>query len=756
MNWMKKMSFAKERRTKLCHFVQLVAVALLLVTPSAPLAAQTPTDAPVMEISLAWEGTNRQTWWTEAHIVLRNENTDWQGDVVVIDKQNEVTYRLPVELPAHSYKQYHIPLFVKSGNTLAIALQDDAGLHQEYRVVLNGLFDNSRVVVMADTREPFLAGPSAAQDARIWLNALDELPETSMAWDTVDVLLLNGISTADLTPTQQEALLAWVAAGGHLIVGGGPSLPQTLDGLPEQLRVAASGDTRILEKLYLESGALDNVAAVVLRPVGVVTPLVQAGDDAFAVRGAVGKGHVDIVGWDMAQPGGEAWLVDLWARDPVPAITTPVTDATPSSGAPTIQTLLRIPLPTLPKIWLWLLIFPLYIFLMGPGTLLLVRRLRRPVLAWILLPTWIIGAILLLAFGLSSAFSRTFPLVREVAIVTVPGESLPAKVVQGTAIYAPRIRDLTWNTTGSPRPLSGSYLLNSWYTEGDPFPIEARYLDDSITLQAHNPLGIVTWGTEGLYDPPSLRSELGIEKRDGRLFVTGEMQSEVTLHDVTLLLGDAAYAITLTETLSQDASIAISGKADDYRLYGPLPITVPPEASLSRGTACYVTGRADGVPFPAYGIGGTHIGESCLIYTIPCPTQPAGKIEAQLEHIQSKTENGWIDETLNIVYGYEPNTVLSFGTPAYLRIRQIEKLTLALLPASEAGILSPLTEVEKVSLWNWDADNWIDYPPAEEPLVLTGAAARQVFDAQQGVRLRLKPKRESMTVKVVITVEGTE
>ena len=111
---------------------------------------------------------------------------------------------------------------------------------------------------------------------------------------------------------------------------------------------------------------------------------------------------------------------------------------------------------------------------------------------------------------------------------------------------------------------------------------------------------------------------------------------------------------------------------------------------------------------------------------------------------------------MNIVYGYEPNTVLSFGTPAYLRIRQIEKLTLALLPASEAGILSPLTEVEKVSLWNWDADNWIDYPPAEEPLVLTGAAARQVFDAQQGVRLRLKPKRESMTVKVVITVEGTE
>lgn len=750
----------------------LIALALLLGGSHAPLAAQTPDNAPVMEINLAWEGNNRQTWWTEARVILRNENADWQGDVVVTDKHNEVTYRLPVELPAHSYKQYRIPLFVKDGNTLAIALQSDDGLQQEQRVVLHALFDNNRIVVMADTRGPVITGPLAAQDNRVWLDTLDDLPETSMAWDTVDVLLLNGISTADLTDAQQEALLAWVGAGGHLIVGGGPSLPQTLDNLSEPLHIATLGDVHILGQLHLDNDVLSNVAAATLIPGGIAVPLATASGNTVAVRGVVGKGRVDIVGWDMAQPGGEAWLIHLWDKDPIPAIISPLTNAAASTGAPTSYEMLRIPMSTIPKLWVWLLLFPVYLFVMGPGTLILVRRLHKPVLAWVLLPAWIVLAIVILALGLSSAFSRTFPLIRESAIVTVPGENLPARVVQGTAIYAPRIRALKWTTGGAPRPMHGSYLFESWYNDGTPFAMDARYFDGGSAMQASNPLGVITWGSEGLFDAPNLAADLTIASHDGQLFIEGTVTGEAALRDVTLLIDDAQYAITLTNTASANTPVALSrpvtstyttrsgyqggicGSRDYYNPYGAMVTSVVSNKVLARDTACYVTGLIDTVPFSTTGAGGTRVTESCLIYTVPCPAQPTGRLVAPLEIDPTRVENGWTEPELNITYGYAPNTTLYFNLPAYLQIAQIETLTVELQNAPEAGITSAVTDVEKISVWNWETETWMDYAPTAKPLILAGVDAAQAFDADEGVRLRLKPVGEGLTVRLSVTVEG--
>jgi len=773
--------------TKLVRFAVLGVLCAMLAPGGLPLRAQAPDETLTLEVIPAWEGYVRHSWWTEARVLLRNEGADWRGDLVIRDEQNQVTYRQALELPSHSYKQYRLPLFISNNAIPTIALQDAKGTQQETRVPGRGTFETGRAIALVDTREAFMRGQLAESDALIWLPDLTGLPETPMAWDVIDVLLLNGIATADLTPAQQEALLAWVAAGGHLIIGGGPALGQTLASLPEALRIAAPGSVRQFESITVEGAMLFDVAAAPLTPSAGARRLATAGGDTVAARRSVGKGVVDILGWDMAHPNSAAGLAQLWADDPQPAISITSSDASSSqalsAGSPNVYTLFDVPLTIMPKFWLWLLLFPLYIFLMGPGTLLLVRRLKRPVLAWVFIPIWICGAVIILALGLSSAFSQTFPLVHEVAMVSVPDATLPARVVQGTAIYAPRARRLTWNGPGFQRPLSGSYRLDSYYNTGDPFPVDARFTDAGMALQVRNPLGVVTWGTEGVYDSPDITANLRLtpqEDDSGTLYLTGEVWSEVALRDLSLLMGNASYGITLTESVAQDATVTVSrpltatysiysysgyagkfcGTANTYAAYAIYPSTPSVFSTASSPMECYLTGLADGVPFPAQELGGTQHQESCMVYTIPCPKQPSGKLTVALEPAVNKVENGWVDSTTSTVYASPPGATLHYVLPIYMQIQKVETLTLVLMRAPQAGTSESLTAITEISLWNWEEQTWIDYPPPEagqsqqRRLVVTGDTAQQSFDAQQGVRVRIST-RDSVTLKLILTLEGS-
>jgi len=340
-------------------------------------------------------------------------------------------------------------------------------------------------------------------------------------------------------------------------------------------------------------------------------------------------------------------------------------------------------------------------------------------------------------------------------------------------MYAPRIRRLTWNAAGAPRPMVGSFRVETWSSEGDPFPVEASYGDDATTFQTRNPLGVITWGAEGLYDSPAIQSDLSITLQDGLYHVTGHIRSETDLRDVALLMGNTAYNITLTQTIAQGTSVAISRPVTaTYSFNGPysnicgttsydyMPYSSPtlPSGSYNPVTStgpCYLTAFIDTVPFPANDIGGVHVQESCLIYSIPCPAQPPGKVETTLENATTKTENGWVDTYTHIAYGNAPGTTFNYVMPVYLHIATIDKITVALLPAPEANILTPLKDIEEVAVWNWTTKLWMVFPPTEAETVLTGATARQAFDPQEGVRVRVAPTDNSFTVKLIITVEGT-
>lgn len=764
---------------------------LLLLSPGRAIEvrAQAPDNVPEMTATTAWEGYLRTPGWTVVQVTLHNEVSDWEGELLLMDGEHEVTYRRAVQLPARSYKQYNIPLYIDGGlRKQEIVLQ---GAEWSKRSKLSFTFTDreERVCVVADDRD--LTDYALEEcEIRIWIQDLAQLPETPQAWDTVDLLLLNGMATSALTDQQRAALISWVGMGGHVIVGGGPALPQALDGFPAKLLIATAQETQLIDASILaETNALDEnverdiaVASLALRDTA--SSLLSEGNEVIAARERLGSGIVDVVGWDLTEAAGQTWVRMLWQGDQIPAVTLPFVSTGMSAALqPQARNLLQIPLSLAPKIWRWLLVFPVYLLLMGPGTLWIVRRLRRPILAWALLPLWIVISLLLLSLALSGAFSRTFPLFHERATVYASAFDMPARVFQGSAVYAPRIQELSWRTTGKPRPLFGGYRFNSWYNSGENFPVEVSAVgqaENDITVPQS--LGVVTWGTEGEIAPLQIQADLRLEARDAAPWVVGEIHSDVALKNVKLLFysNEVMHYLPLTTTVEPETPTRVSwvvtdttsqGRAENMTFcerphYGGYYYPVPRMPSqlvveeIQSLLSCYLTAKTEGVPFPAQDVNGTHVSESCWVIKVPCPQQGAGSLRIPLIPDQSSVEGGWLREE-NVLSLEGQSAEMSFVVPSYLQISRADALTVTL---SQPPWLSPPPgtspspiEVAEIALWDWEQETWSSYspPPAGHSLHLEGETAASYYDPQQGVRLQLESKSGiGIMVQIEVVVLG--
>lgn len=749
----------------------------LIFSAPAPLPAAAQTgDVPKVQVQLAWEGLVHEPEWTELQITLENETGDWEGELLLLDTENLITYHRSLSLPARSRKFYRIPLFIEGGWGLEVQLQDADGRRVYQAPLVFNVNPAAPVCGIGDSQGPLAADVSPICATTFLIADLTRLPETPMAWENLDALLINGLDTSELTAPQQTALLAWVANGGHLILSGGAALPQTLAGLPETLRIAAPGALQTFTELDTAIIPAGQVTAPGLNYGPGAAPL-PAGDVAhLTAQQPIGQGHVMVIAWDVVQSGSLGWLAESWMT--VETLSEETYRSISGQSYFNAQWLFAVPSANTPQLWHWLIFFPLYILLLGPLTWFLVRRLKRPVLTWALLPAWIVLALLLVALGLNGAFGSSFPLIHEIAAIRVPGNGLPARVLQGTAIYAPRTRRLTWRTTGAPRSLYGSYMLDS-YSEGDAYPIHVTHQDDAYALTVPKPFGILTWGAEGFYTPPALQSNLRINTAREAPVLTGVLQGEVALRNVTLLMGNGQYALRLTDVLTAGLALNVTqsltqtytsyytndpcsisgGYYTRYPTYSPLLLSGSKiDLEAIRSLPCRITAVADGVPFPAQDIAGSYVAESCLIYTVPCPIQMPGTLIAVMRGEALPNSGGWVNDEGIVQMLAEPATEIAYTLPEFLNMRTAQTLTLMIEPAwRDTTPFDPATEIAELAFWDWQQEEWITQPlpPAAEPLTLNGAAVQRFFDPLAGVRVQLKGQDDNNSIKITLTVAGT-
>ncbi|MEA3396798.1 MAG: hypothetical protein U9R05_04995, partial [Chloroflexota bacterium] len=740
-------------------------------TLAAPGLAQEGDEGPTWEILRAWGGLIRMPGWMEAQVTLTNEGSAWEGALQISDPANEVDYRLPLLLPAHSRKQYRLPLFVSGRGALRIALVQE-GQDEHQKMLRHIPVENTeRVCVIVDASGVLPLGASEGCAHFFLLQEVEGLPETPMAWDAVDVLLVNGTSTAALTAAQRDALLAWVGAGGHLIVGGGAALPQALAGLPETLQIAS----------------LSAPGASTLRPAPGAEITSRSLQGAVVVGKELGVGRVEVVGWDLANSQYLLRFTSLWAGDAIPAVSLLSSGGALASAAPNHNTLLEVPTSLMPKLWPWLIVFPLYVLLMGPGTWLIVKRRRRPLLVWVLIPLWIALATMGLSLWLGGAFAHTFPMVNEIALVSVPAPGLPARVVQSTAFFAPRAGALHWEMEGAPRPLLGRFDFDmGYYSEGQSFPADVLWTETGARVDTEHPLGPLTWGTEGLTTAPEITADLawasGWNGGGGHPLIQGTLRSSVPLQYLNLLLEGGDYRIALTDTVLANVQLEITQpvtveqthsltynelcgvRSHDY--YYPYYVTPPsihshPEEQDARAHRCYLTAITTGVPFSHEKLRGTWMGETCWLVAVPCPTFYSGSVHISSENFSVSAENGWADED-GYVYVSAPDTTVDYTLPSFLAPWKVNRLTLEMQQADydymSPGSAAPLHTILTLDLWDWEGRDWVAYslPQDGKTLVLEGEEAQRFVSLTEGVSLRLTPIAEDVPiVQVLITIDGT-
>ncbi len=396
-----------------------------------------------------------------------------EGEVVVVSEEaTGMRYATPVALTPGARREFTLYAppgsnavrvdFVSAGRVLASAQPALRFLSRQDRVV----------VVLGDPPDGFnfLTALSTPFDGRSYVAqiSLDRLPDRSAALASVDAVVLSNADTSAFSGAQHAALRAWLVGGGHLIINGGLGASLTLSGLVD---VAPARTSSALIATTLD-GLLDFARPDVLSPLADVDPgdllaqatalspaapdaqtLAASRDTPLIMRRELGRGLVDQLAFDATLAPARDWAGRtalfgsiLGGRVDLPnALGVIRRDPRRDSrdDYPALVAARALPSAALPAFWVVAGFLVLYVVCLGPLNFMVLRRLRRPELAWISIPVLVAGFTVL---GLATGFRLrgNEPQIHRLSVVLGDArlddaghdDAAPAHAVVG--VYAPR------------------------------------------------------------------------------------------------------------------------------------------------------------------------------------------------------------------------------------------------------------------------------------------------------------------------------
>ena len=274
----------------------------LLVTLSlAPAAVQ-------INVQVGHNGIVREATWFPLQCELRNDGPPISGfiEVATMGLARGSVQRLAMELPTGTLKRVVMPVFAPTryqtswevrlvnarGRTLEVA--PDASARQAIGAATMLVGSLSRTAAGAVSLRPIKRNQPDAQP-QVFRFVPANFPGNPLLLEGVDAIYLNSTIATGLRPDQADALLAWMRAGGHLIVAieqvtdvtGTPWLQDVLPFVPQEITgVARHGELQgWLKPVYAAPATL---------------PETRRPDDAFeqaeirVARGSVRAGRVEV------------------------------------------------------------------------------------------------------------------------------------------------------------------------------------------------------------------------------------------------------------------------------------------------------------------------------------------------------------------------------------------------------------------------------------------------------------------------------
>lgn len=591
-------------RRLLVHFLLLLVI---MVTASVPAAAAQPipeqeslSDTIEMEvIGAGFGGRFRENHWLPILVRVNNTGEDLVGQIVVRPETSgdvvSSTYSTPLDLPANSLKEVFLYILVESytQQVQVEVLDSDGFIVAREAVRLGVVLPQDQLYVYVTRPESdalsfvdvHVGGSDAAQ-AR-WTTG--HIPSNATALRAVDMMFFSDVDTDALTLPQRQAIIDWVASGGHLIVTGGPNWASTAAGLGDVLPIAPSGTVNVdnVQSLALLTGDRETSLS---GTVTVTTGTVQADSEIFAetedgtpliIRHQYGGGVVDYLAIDPVLEPMRSWgnHADLWfelvsSRPPQPSWRTGFWQWDVANDA--ISILPGIDL--LPEV-LALLVFLLgYVLIIGPINFGVLNLLKRRELAWFTIPLSII-IFTVLAWTVGFNLRGTEVQLSRLSVVESWPTTNRAHVSQLIGMLSPRRGTYTINLNANrfmravPRRTGGSVFGNTSANipiqQGDSFFADEFSIDGGL---------FANFATDGMIERPAIsgRMVMRYDPETGQQTLQGTVRNETefTIHNPAILMRGQVYHL--------EESIPPGGLRtfDSSELVLPIEGTLPAPATM--------------------------------------------------------------------------------------------------------------------------------------------------------------------------------
>jgi len=529
--------------------VACLAAALALALAVVPARAQSQGGVS-LSASVGFDGYFKEGRWIPVRVGLANDGPEAEVLLEVLPRPTPSggvrEHSQTISLASGARKIVSLYVYPAGGTRsvrIRLLTQDRLIFQTDFPLI--GLSATDMLVgVMAADPTPFnrMRDPSGyATTSRLeiaWFPA-EALPDQGPALAGLDALIINDTDTGTLTAAQHQALAAWVASGGRLLVCGGPSWQKTTAGLAGLLPLQVTGTQMVssLDSVGTQLGAGAGPQGVgvlaVGRPTADAEVVIEQGGLPVALTRRYGRGQITFLAADPVLEPLDDWpdiqilYRALLIEGPyAPAIPWALQDDSAAGAASLFPNL------TLPPIGAVCGFLALYTFALGPLHYLLLRRAKRRELAWITIPALVV-VFSGVAFGVGSLSRGSRPVLNRLAIVHVPAGAERAQVRGILGIFAPNRRALSIEFPAGllVRPLSGGYSLADGDWEFHQTPGGSG--EAEIQLDAASVRGLAF---EGDIASPGLSHSLAIEQSGDLILVEGQVVSQdLRLKDSALI-----------------------------------------------------------------------------------------------------------------------------------------------------------------------------------------------------------------------------
>lgn len=470
-----------QRNLRFLSLLLFLSLPLFIALSASPLLAQE-TDGLEVDVEAGYGGYYKADQWVPFTVSLRNVGSSFEADVrIVVDETgfsglgDLLIYNTLVSMPTQSNKVVTLYAYLPgSVGEIKMELRNENGRLLYEEVLLPNRINNASLlygVVGEDAGElaylEQFVGPFNTADVAFL--EIDDLPETAVSLNNLDLLIFSNTDSSNLTPNQLDALTTWITGGGQLVVTGGGAVQTTVNGITDLLPVTIN-DNRQVDNLPEFNDAISTPYRDP-GPYLITDSSLRAGELIYRegsvpilAQQSLGRGNVFFLALDPRTPPLIDWdgSERLWETilDELP--TTPPWSLPFTDNYSAVEAASNLPSLRLPPVWQLLLFIFVYIVAIGPVNYLILKRRRQLEWAWVTIPLIVLlfGA---LTFVFGAQLRGNTVLINEMTVAYSSAQTDEAKVQTLIGIYTPRRTDLTVTipSSASVRPLQNNSATGS-------------------------------------------------------------------------------------------------------------------------------------------------------------------------------------------------------------------------------------------------------------------------------------------------------